>query len=139
MKSRMTLILVALTVIMGTLIYLVQDRNSTNNAPQMSAQNNAVQPIAIDVQPAPVVRVSTDATEAVPATKPSVADATPADNQSAEADYKPSVRVTPDGTLQYVARTGDTLSQLAVAFLGADSKINRDAVVAANESLQADP
>ena len=73
---------------------------------------SAAQPLAIDVQPAPVVRVSTGTVEAVPTTKPAViepiADATV--TAVAPTDTKPLVRVNADGTLQYVARTGDTLS-----------------------------
>jgi LysM repeat protein len=43
------------------------------------------------------------------------------------------------GALSYTARSGDTLSELAVALLGKDSKANRDIVVSANPSLQANP
>jgi len=39
----------------------------------------------------------------------------------------------------YVARDGDTVSQIAAALLGSDSKPNRDAVIAANPSLHANP
>jgi hypothetical protein len=49
------------------------------------------------------------------------------------------VHVDGAGDVKYVARVGDTLSQLAIAMLGSDSKEHRDAVVAANPSLQSDP
>ncbi len=39
----------------------------------------------------------------------------------------------------YTAADGDTLSNLACALLGSDSKQNRDVVIAGNPSLQADP
>jgi nucleoid-associated protein YgaU len=49
------------------------------------------------------------------------------------------VQAAPDGALTYIARSGDTLSELAVALLGKDSKANRDIIVNANPSLQANP
>jgi LysM repeat protein len=43
------------------------------------------------------------------------------------------------GTPRYIAKPGDTLSELAIGLLGQDSKANRDVVVSANPSLQANP
>ena len=132
MKSRMTLILVALTVIMSTLVYIVQDRKTPAEPPQMNAQL-ASAPI-IEVMPAPAP--AADSIAIAPTTAPSIVGPT---TRELTADDKPLVRVKANGTIEYTARAGDTLSQLAIAFLGTDSKDHRDAVVAANETLQADP
>jgi phage tail protein X len=43
------------------------------------------------------------------------------------------------GAATYAARAGDTVSQLAVALLGRDTQANRDAVIAANPTLQSNP
>lgn len=40
---------------------------------------------------------------------------------------------------QYKAETGDTVSKMAAKFLGGNTKTNRDAIVKANPTLQADP
>jgi hypothetical protein len=77
--------------------------------------------------PAPV------AAPVVPVPVPAAAEATTAAPAPAEA---------PDaGThqLRYTARAGDNVSVLAAALLGDDSKANRDAIVAANHSLQVNP
>jgi nucleoid-associated protein YgaU len=49
------------------------------------------------------------------------------------------VKVAKDGSLNYTARYGDTVSQLAAALLGSDSKSNRQVVIAANPSLTKNP
>jgi phage tail protein X len=49
------------------------------------------------------------------------------------------VHVDSSGEVKYTARDGDTVSQLAIALLGSDSKENRDAVIAANPALRLDP
>jgi len=47
--------------------------------------------------------------------------------------------VAPNGTIKHVAQPGDTVTSLATDVLGKDSKANRDAIIDANASLQADP
>jgi phage tail protein X len=49
------------------------------------------------------------------------------------------VHIAASGEVTYVARDGDTVSQLAVALLGSDSKEHRDAIIAANPTLQSNP
>jgi pilus assembly protein FimV len=51
----------------------------------------------------------------------------------------PLVSIASSGAATYVARDGDTVSQLAIALLGSDTRPHRDAVVAANLSLQSNP
>jgi len=41
--------------------------------------------------------------------------------------------------LSYTAQPGDTISKLAVAFWGSDTKTNEDAIISGNPSLQQDP
>lgn len=56
-----------------------------------------------------------------------------------QAKGPPTVRIGSSGDVQYVARPGDTVSQLAAALLGSGSKDSRDAVIAANPSLRSNP
>jgi hypothetical protein len=44
-----------------------------------------------------------------------------------------------DTELRYVAATGDTVSNMAAAFLGGDGKAQKDAIIGANASLRANP
>lgn len=122
MKSRLTLIFSALVVLMGSMIWLVQDRRSsgTGPAPALAAERSVS------------VRPEFRSEETVAATN------TTATAPVASGDA-PMVHVDSSGEVKYTARDGDTVSQLAIALLGSDSKENRDAVIAANRSLQLDP
>ena len=42
-------------------------------------------------------------------------------------------------TLRYTAKSGDTVSKLAVSLLGSDTPDNRDRIVQSNPSLKRDP
>jgi hypothetical protein len=42
-------------------------------------------------------------------------------------------------SLRYTAKAGDTVTSLAVALLGSDSKANRDAIINTNPSLKTNP
>ncbi|MBC8107316.1 MAG: LysM peptidoglycan-binding domain-containing protein [Anaerolineae bacterium] len=114
MKSRLTLIFSALVVLLGSMTWLVQDRksNATGPVPALAAERSvSIRPEAtVEQTGAPVV--------------------------SADA---PMVHVDASGEVKYTARDGDTVSQLAIALLGSDSKENRDAVIAANPALRLDP
>jgi nucleoid-associated protein YgaU len=46
---------------------------------------------------------------------------------------------TANGLAEYKAEAGDTLSKLAAKFLGANTKANRDLIIAANPSLKDNP
>ena len=120
MKSRLTLIFAALVVLLGAMIWVINDR-----------------PVAAP----PALAVTTPlVTPLVPPTTP-VAAPTPAAVAPAPAPVaksSPMVRISMAGDLKYVARAGDTVSQLAIALLGSDTKEHRDAVIAANPSLQSD-
>ena len=123
MKSRLTLIFAALVVLLGGMIWMMQDRlPSTASVPAPVPKPTvtmAYEPIAQTVT-AP----TTVPTERAPATQPLPS---------------PMVHVGPAGEVIYVARAGDTASQLAIALLGSDSKEHREAVIAANPSLQTNP
>ena len=123
MKSRLSLIFVALIVLLGAMVWLVQDRPSRRPVPVMAASLPAT-----SLAPAPA---ASDPTQSAPAVqRQPIAPPTHA---------APTVSVDASGNLNYVARSGDTVSQLAIALLGSDSKANRDAIIAANPSLQANP
>lgn len=119
MNYRKTLIFAAIVVVLGTAtMWIARDRSNT------------VSPVLAS---GPTV-VFTVAPASEPATAPSVTQTAP--TPPAEPKPAPMVQVDAAGHVDYVARTGDTVSQLAIALLGSDSKEHRDAVIAANPSLQ---
>ncbi len=122
MKSRLTLIFAALLVLLGAVIWMVQDRHTGAAAPAA----------AVAARVAPAARQAIAPTTA-PAAVASVETPGPQGKSS------PMVQVDTSGGAKYVAQAGDTLSQLATALLGSDSKEHRELVIAANPSLQADP
>jgi LysM repeat protein len=65
------------------------------------------------------------------------------DNTQAPPQQQPTKPVIaaalPPGARQYKAGPGDSVSRLASRFLGADTKANRDAIVACNPTLQKNP
>lgn len=123
MKSRMTLISAALVVLLGAMVWVIQDRN-TDSAVRAAMPEQAVAIRVARAEPAATMPAATQA--AVEAPAPS---------------EEPSVEIYLDGNgeVSYVARPGDTISQLAMALLGSDSREHRDAVVGANPSLQSNP
>ncbi len=126
MKSRMTLIFSSLVILLGTMTWVVLDR-----------RGGAVEPVpTVAVAPMPAITTAepTPMTTAGPATTDQTLEASAPDIKT-----PPTVHVEADGEMKYTARDGDTVSQLAVALLGRDSKDHRDAVIAANPSLQANP
>lgn len=124
MKSRLSLIFAALVVLLGSMIWMVQDQSAIAPVPALAAELTVAAPAAIvsDVATAPAV-------SAPIATAPPVS----------QTQSLPAVHVDASGDVKYVARTGDTLSQLAVALLGSDSKEHRDAIIKANPSLESNP
>ena len=121
MKSRLSLIFTALAVLLGAMVWVVQDRPVTRGFPEA---------------PEPVLAIA-----AAPAAGPPVVAATTTAPAAPDAQVKdpPTVRIGSSGDVQYVARPGDTVSQLAAALLGSGSKDSRDAVIAANPSLRSNP
>jgi hypothetical protein len=78
-------------------------------------------------KPTPEVQIA-----APPTPKPLPEVAVPAPKQEV-------VETVPPAVLKYIARRGDTVATMAQAFLGNDDKVNQDAIINANPSLQADP
>jgi LysM repeat protein len=127
MKSRLSLIFAALVVLLGAMVRVVADRRAAAPVPVAiiaPAPGSPLLRASAPVMPAPVV---------MPAPLASAPVATPA------AKAEPVVHVDPSGAVRYVARAGDTLSEVAVALLGSDSKDHRDAVAAVNVTLQDNP
>jgi len=130
MKSRLTLIFAALVILLGAMVFVVQERPAVAPVAAMAAVPVVAAPtVAIPVLPA----VSETP---VPAPAPAVI---PPAVPSSEKQTAPMVSVDASGNLNYVARDGDTVSQLAIALLGTDSKEHRDAIISANPSLQSNP
>jgi hypothetical protein len=134
MKSRLSLIFAALVVLLGAMAWVVLDRK-TAPAPAIAAAPAPALERASALERAPTI-----ATPLEPAAI-QVAAAPPAPAPAPQVPSSPVVRVTASEEThpKYIAREGDTLSQLAIALLGADSKENRDAVIAANPTLQKNP
>ncbi len=163
MKSRLTLIFAALVVLLGSMIWVVQDRRTTNGARALAAADIPLAPATITPAPASIISAPAPApalaaapvpivapTVAVPVA-PAKASATPsapaapaapiasAPAPAAEGKSSPIIHVAASGAVNYIARDGDTLSQLAIALLGSDSQEHRDAVIDANPSLKSNP
>ncbi len=158
MKTRMSLIFSALVMILVSMVWVIRDRAagadtvaaSGSDAPMaMATAQRAVEveivappsavPAAVGpapVAPATVAPASVAPAMAVPAVAAVIA-ALPA--QAATTDSRTMVHMEADGTANYTAREGDTLSDLAIALMGSDSKAHRDAIIAANPSLQKNP
>jgi LysM repeat protein len=51
----------------------------------------------------------------------------------------PPLAAAPAGSKQYKAEPGDSLSKMALKLMGSNTKANREAIIAANVSLQANP
>ncbi|MDQ3440130.1 MAG: LysM domain-containing protein [Planctomycetota bacterium] len=134
MKSRLNLIAAALVVLLGSMVWVVQDHAAVGTVaalPMAAAPTAPVVGFVPAADAAPAL-----AAAAVPAVVPVAAAVAAAPAQS---ERTPMVSIDASGGTTYVARDGDTISQLAIALLGADSKANRDAIVAANGSLQSNP
>jgi hypothetical protein len=139
LKSRMSLIFTALVVILASMIWVIRDRGNTADIAAAPLVPMLVQTVrAVDV-PAPTA-VPAIAAAAAPAGATDVT-VTPAAPAAAAPQPKsaPVVQVSSDGNVNYTARAGDTVSDLAVALRGSDSKANRDAVIAADPTLQSNP
>src|SRR5437764_889250 len=57
----------------------------------------------------------------------------------AQPDADDLVKLSMGRALRYTAKPGDTVSKLAVALLGSDSRANRDLIIKSNASLKQDP
>jgi hypothetical protein len=133
MKSRLTLIFAALVVLLGSMVWLVQDRESVAVVP-MSAPAPllaSAAPSTPQRSPIPVAPAAENSIPWMPAEVPTTAPRA--------IKTVPTVGIDGSGAVTYVAREGDTVSELAGALLGSGSRDDRDAVIAANASLQADP
>jgi hypothetical protein len=131
MKSRFSLIFAALVVLLGAMLWVVQDRRTGH--PEPADGPLTVPTVGKDVTPAfgpAPLAAAVPITSAPPAAAPAVAP-----NEKGA----PMVHVDPSGAVRYVARAGDTLSEVAIALLGSDSKDHRAAVAAVNVSLQTNP
>jgi nucleoid-associated protein YgaU len=73
------------------------------------------------------------------AAAPAAAAAIPASRRGPQPDADDVLRDGSGRTLRYTARAGDTVTNLAVALLGSDTKANREAILNANAALKADP
>jgi phage tail protein X len=122
MKSRLTLIFAALVVLLWGMLWIRHDHRAATAAPGTTGA------------PTVAMRIVTDAQQT---TAPAIVPVVPI--PAVQAKSAPLVHVEASGEMQYIAREGDTVSQLAIALLGSDSKACRDAVIAANPALQSNP
>ena len=120
MKSRINVILVVIVITLGSVIWvLVRDQKAA------STITAGAPAIRIQVQTLP------------PAPLASSSNSAPAPTPRADATTIAKSNDRQKGA--YMALDGDTLSNVAAGLFGSDSKKNRDAVIAANPSLAADP
>jgi hypothetical protein len=146
MKTRMSLIFSALLVIMISMVWVVRDPGRAGDvaiAPTMAAPIvTSVPAIEVAVKSPEVATAAVVApAAAAPATlPPAAAGIAPASSVAAlPTDSRTQVHIDKDGVANYTAREGDTVSELAIALMGSDSKAHREAVIAANPSLQKNP
>src|SRR4051812_32930603 len=107
MKYRLTLIFAALVVLLGAMIWVVQDRTTASVAPGLFAERTVAIRVAVLREQA--VSPANISASSVVASEPQI-------------QSSPMVHVDPAGQMRYVAREGDTVSQLAIALLGTDTK-----------------
>ena len=126
MKRNFNVVVVLLLVVVGVLLWTI------GRVRRASAPTTVITMMVPTVEPTVVAPKLTSPPAAVPPAQPAVAPpavvAAPQVNSPNPAD--PS---------KYVAKPGDTIADLAAALPGGDQKINRDAVIEANPSLQWNP
>jgi hypothetical protein len=159
MKNRMNIVVIACLVIIGVLMWtIIHDRSAPiPAAPTLAASNGAANTLTIRVQttstPAPTSAAPTSPlvgrgqTAQAPVTPPAALSPaqpvapiianTPSASSAVRDDMLTNGRL--ETKSQYTAHSGDTVSNLAAELPGGDKKINRDAVINANPSLQQNP
>jgi hypothetical protein len=85
------------------------------------------------IPPTPDAPAQASVAKPVPARAAASAPANPASESG------PATSAKSDTELRYVAASGDTVSNMAAAFLGSDGKTQKDVIINANTSLRADP
>jgi hypothetical protein len=139
MQRRMNIMLVAILVMLGAIIWIVvQSQNRTifsAAAPSGASATPALAAQASSAAPASAEHAHTSS----PAPLPEAAPMAEAASSAVRTDLTRATKAQLADRSGYAAAKGDTLSNVATGLLGSDSKENRNAVIAANPSLQADP
>jgi hypothetical protein len=140
----MSLIFSALLVIMISMVWVVRDPGRGGDiavAPAMAAPMvTAVGRPEVSAKSADVAIADAASQDVVATVPPATAvGATAGSATAVPTDSRTQVHIDTEGIANYTAREGDTLSELAIALMGSDSKAHRDAVIAANPSLQKNP
>jgi hypothetical protein len=140
MKNKLNLALAALFLVTGLLVWVVaRDHTFSLAMAETQATEAAAKPtVTIDLQqPATVAAPALAASQAfVPL--PASPIAAPVTQLPAQTLLERQ----PDGVVgdrKYVARPGDTLSDVAKTFFGSGAQTNQDAILVSNPSLQANP
>ncbi len=137
MKSRMNIVVAALVVVIGVLLWTVI-RDRKNMPAMMVAVGNDKS--AVSAAPVRIEAVSAVAADATGTTEKQVADVLSVPRpEAAQSAAVVAATIAGTGQLKYTAQPGDTVSNLAATLPGGDRKINRDAVISANPSLQNNP
>src|SRR5579864_154311 len=127
-KARMNIMLVAILVMVAEMISIMVRGPKT----MVGAASTP------SVAPAPAIQIPPH-DRAMPRQSPVLAKQTLPSVPEKQVDATKVFKSRGNETLEYTAMEGDTLSDVVAGLLGYDSKKNRDAVIAANQSLQADP
>jgi LysM domain len=144
-KNRLNLAVAALFFVTGLLVWVVarDHRFAVAMAQTKATAAAAVPTVTIEVQPA-AVRTGQTASPPLAASEASSAhsvDPVPAPVPQIAAQTVPgrNPQDGADGDRKYVAKPGDTLSDLVKNFFGSGAQIHQDAIIASNPSLQANP
>jgi hypothetical protein len=135
MRNRMNYVVMAALVVAASLVWIVAKTQRTPlvsvPVPQAAAQPA---PVRIEIVQVPVVVPAVQSPSVQPSgVQPSAVQ--PSVMLPAPAIAQPQA----DATSGHIVQPGETVSSLAGDLLGKDSKTNRDAIINANASLQADP
>jgi len=151
MKRRMNIILVAILVILGALITIslrgqktevvtVAAQAAAPAAPTTPSPMPALPtPVQVSFKPAPAPIAQAQASVPMPVPTAEPATIAPPATPAPQVDATKVVTYGAGEKLGYTAVKGDTLPNVVIGLQGSDTKKNRDAVIAANPSLQADP
>jgi hypothetical protein len=141
MKRRMNIMLVAILAMLGAIIWVALPGQKPTIFIATAPTGSPATPALAAQTPSAAPASAEGKQPSSPAPAPMV-EAAPTPAPASSALRTDTIRVTKAEIADkpgYAAAEGDTLSNVATGLLGSDSKKNRDAVVAANPSLQADP
>jgi phage tail protein X len=124
MKNRISFVVLGVLVVLAGLVWMVaKDQRGAIKTAEVTTAVPIVVPVA----------------EIRPAASIPVLSGTPVVSAAPQLPVVQPDPIILDDPTKHVAKAGETVSSLATNLLGKDSKTNRDAIIDANSSLQANP